>query len=68
MYDTKKKFTWRKLNPDKKQTRLFFIVSEDMFALVHDIVPSYRTDHSGIILNSNFGKMNVEEDTRNLTI
>ena len=59
MYDTKKKFTWRKLNQDKKQTRLFFIVSEVMFALVHDIVPSYRTDHSGIIL-----KLELRENER----
>ena len=40
-YDTKKKkrkkFTCRRLILDRKQARLdFFIVSEDMFTLVHD--------------------------------
>ena len=60
--DTKKKFTWRRLIPDRKQARLdFFIVSEDMFTLVHDsdIVPGYRTDHSGIIL-----KIKLQENER----
>ena len=58
----KKKFTWRRLIPDRKQARLdFFIVSEDMFTLVHDsdIVPGYRTDHSGIIL-----KIKLQENER----
>ena len=60
--DTKKKFTWRRLIPDRKQARLdFFIVTEDMFTLVHDsdIVPGYRTDHSGIIL-----KIKLQENER----
>ena len=60
--DTKKKFTWRRLIPDRKQARLdFFIVSEDMFTLFHDsdIVPGYRTDHSGIIL-----KIKLQENER----
>ena len=51
--ENKKKFTWRRLNPDKKQSRLdFFLVSENAFQYVHEssIVPGYRTDHSGILI------------------
>ena len=49
--ENKKKNTWRRLNPDKKQSRLdFFLFSEDTFQYVHEsgIVPGYRTDHSGV--------------------
>ena len=51
--ENKKKFTWRRLNPDKKQSRLdFFLVSEDAVQFVHEsgIVPGYRTDHSGVYI------------------
>lgn len=53
LYDTKRAFTWRRLNPERKQARLdYFLISEDIFQFVYDsdIVPGYRTDHSGIIL------------------
>ena len=52
-YENTKKYTWRRLNPTKKQARLdHFLVSESIFSFVthSDIVPGYRTDHSGIIL------------------
>ena len=48
-----KGFTWRRLNPEKKQARLdYFLVSEENFQYCYDckVVPGYRTDHSGIIL------------------
>ena len=50
---------WRLMNedtrkyPTKKQARLdYFLVSDSIFSFVtdSDIVPGYRTDHSGIIL------------------
>ena len=53
MNENTKKYTWRRLNPTKKQARLdYFLVSESIFLFVthSDIVPGYRTDHSGIIL------------------
>ena len=41
-----------------------------MFTLLHgsDIVPGYRTDHSGIILKIKLQEKNVEEDTGNSII
>ena len=51
--ENKKKITWRRLNPDKKQSRLdFFLVSEDAVQFVQEsgIVPGYRTDHSGVYI------------------
>ena len=53
MNENVKKFSWCRLNPERKQARLdFFLVSDNMFQFVMetDIVPSYRTDHGGIIL------------------
>ena len=53
MNDDTRKYTWRRLNPTKKQAILdYFLVSEPIFSFVtdSDIVPGYRTDHSGIIL------------------
>lgn len=54
MNENSKKYTWRRINPMRKQARLdFFLVSENLFQFVFnsDIVPGYRTDHSGILLN-----------------
>ena len=48
-----RKYTWRRLNPTIKQARLdSFLVSENMSQYVVDaeIIPGYRTDHSGITL------------------
>ena len=48
-----RKYTWRRLNPTIKQARLdYFPVSENMSQYVVDaeIIPGYRTDHSGITL------------------
>ena len=48
-----KGFTWRRLNPEKKQARLdYFLISEETFEFTNDckIVSGYRTDHSGITL------------------
>ena len=53
MNDDTRKYTWRRLNPTKKQARLdYVLVSEPIFSFVtdSDIVPGYRTDYSGIIL------------------
>ena len=52
-----KGFTWRKLNPVKKQARLdCFLVSEENFEFVYDncVVSGYRTDHSGTTLKLKF--------------
>lgn len=59
-----KGFTWRRLNPEKKQARVeFFLVSEENFQYCYDckVLPGYRTDHSGIILKL---KLNQNEKGR----
>ena len=56
------KFTWRRINPVKKQARLdFYLVSEEIFQHVHDtsIIPGYRSDQSGIYL-----KIKLHENER----
>ena len=53
MNEDTRKYTWRRLNPTKKQARLdYILVSDSIFSFVtdSDIVPGYRTDHSDIIL------------------
>ena len=48
-----KRYTWRRLNPTNKQAGLdYFLVSENISQYVVDaeIIPGYRTDHSGITL------------------
>ena len=60
--ENERKFTWRRLHPIKKQSRLdYFIVSDPMFqyVLTTDIIPGYRTDHSGIIL-----KLKLQDNDR----
>ena len=55
--DDKKGFTWRKLNPEKKQARLdYFLINFDTFVHLDDcqIVPGYRSDHSGVLLKLDF--------------
>ena len=51
-------YTWRKKNT-RKQARLdFFLISESLFMDVTNskILPGYRTDHSQILLQFDFGK------------
>ena len=51
--EDKKGSTWRKRNPDKKKARLdLFLINFDVIVHLDDcqIVPGYRTDHSGVIL------------------
>lgn len=53
MNEEVRKYTWRRLHPIKKQSRLdFFLVHDTIFQYVThaDIVPGYRTDHSAITL------------------
>ena len=62
MNENTQKYTWRRLNPTKKQARLdYFLVSETInsYVMHSDIVPGYRTDHSGIIL-----KLKLQEAER----
>ena len=52
-------YTWRKKNT-RKQARLdFFLISESLFMDVTNskILPGYRTDHSQILLQFDFGKL-----------
>ena len=59
-----KGFTWRRLNPEKKQARLdFFLVSSENFQYCYDcnVLPGYRTDHSAIMLKL---KLNQNEKGR----
>ncbi|MEW8548783.1 MAG: reverse transcriptase domain-containing protein, partial [Candidatus Thiodiazotropha sp.] len=58
----KKSYTWRKFNPERKQSRLdYFLLSEELFQYVMDcsILSGYRTDHSGVLL-----KLKLEENDR----
>ena len=55
--EDKKGFTWKKLNPVRKQARLdYFLISWFMYIYNDDckIVQGYRTDHSGLVLKLNF--------------
>ena len=57
MHDNEQKYTWRRLNPAKKQVRLdYFLINESVFQYVtdSDVIPGYRTDHSAIILKLKF--------------
>ena len=52
-----KGFTWKILNPLRKQARLdYLLISWFMFLYLNycKIVPGYRTDHSGVVLKLNF--------------
>ena len=52
-HDKKREYTWSRRNPVRKQARLdFFLVSFEclLFTEASKIIPGYRTDHSGIIL------------------
>ena len=54
MNENSKKYTRRRLNPTGKQARYdFFLVSENLFQFVFntDIIPGYRSDQIGILLN-----------------
>ena len=49
MNEEVRKYTWHRLRPTKKQSRLdFFLVHDSIFQFVTnaDIIPGYRTDHS----------------------
>ena len=62
MNEEVRKYTWRRLRPTKKQSRLdFFLVHDRIFqyATNADIIPGYRTDHSAIIL-----KLTLHESER----
>lgn len=53
MNEDTRKYTWRRLNPVKKLGRLdYFLISDCLSQYITDcdIVPGYRSDHSGIIL------------------
>ena len=66
MHEYTKKYTWRRLNPTKRQARLgYFLDSDPLFSFVaySDIVPGYRTDHSGIII-----KFKLQENGRGESI
>ena len=48
-----REFTWSRRNPVRKQARLdYFLISDDCFPYASEakIIPGYRSDHSGIVL------------------
>ena len=51
-------FTWRKKNSTKQARLDFFLISETLFMEVTNtkILPGFRTDHSQILLQFDFGK------------
>ena len=62
MNENKKQFTWRRLNPVRKQARLdFFLISDNLSSFVTDrqITPGFRTDHNGIWL-----RLKLQESVR----
>lgn len=52
MFETEKRYTWRKPTPLKQARLDFFLVSEGFMTSVEniDILPSYRSDHSTVVL------------------
>lgn len=50
-YPDDRKYTWRQPSPVKQSRIDYFLVSEDMFALMENtkIISGYRTDHSAIV-------------------
>ena len=61
MNENKKQFTWRRLNPVRKQARLDFLISENIYQFITDtqIIPGFRTDHNAIVL-----KLKLQESVR----
>ena len=58
-FKDEKGFTWRRLNPEKKQARLdYFLISEETFEIANDCntLSGYRTDHSAITLQLKLNK------------
>ena len=55
MNENKKQFTWRKNNPVKCARLDFFLISESLLnkTVSCDIIPSYRSDHSRVLLKLN---------------
>ena len=61
LHEEKRKYTWSRKNPVRKQARLdFFLISFECFlyADATSITPGYRTDHSGITLDLVFNYNN----------
>ena len=57
MNENVRKYTWRRQNPTRKQSRLdFFLVHENIFQFVTDAntTSGYRSDHSAITLKLKF--------------
>ena len=54
----KKVYTWRRKNTNKQARLDVFSISEDLLTDVSDckIIPGYRTDHSIVLLDIDFGK------------
>ena len=66
LHEGKRSYTWRKFNPERKQSILdYFLISEELFQYVIDrsILSGYRTDHSGVLL-----KLKEVTDIGNLII
>lgn len=53
LYKQKIRYTWRKSNPVKQARLDFFLVSDSLMPSIDkvDILPSYRSDHSTVVLS-----------------
>ena len=54
LHEEQREYTWSRKNPIRKQARLdFFLINFNCFSYTEasNIVPGYRTDHSGITLD-----------------
>jgi len=53
LHESRKRYTWRQYNPVKMARLDFFLVTNDILnnVLACDILPSYKSDHSAIVLD-----------------
>ena len=58
MHPNDKRFTWRRKNPFKQARLDYFLISNSMIDLVKNctIKPSYRSDHSSLLLELRFSE------------
>jgi hypothetical protein len=55
--EIERRYTWKRFNPKRIQSRLdFYLISQNVVNFIIDtnIVPGYRSDHSGITLQFSF--------------
>lgn len=66
LYENRKRYTWRQYNPVKMARLDFFLVTSDILnsVLACDILPSYKSDHSAIVLTTSVVKVTGSSTSR----